>query len=79
MRVSHATTTSHGRSDDAGVARWQDRLNPIQKFLGCGCNLNRQIDELIRKAGFELLNVDRFELEKTTRLLGSMYRGVARP
>ncbi len=69
----------HGRSDDAGVARWQDRLNPIQKFIACGCNLNRQIDELIRKSGFELLNIDRFELEKTPRLLGSMYRGVARP
>jgi ubiquinone/menaquinone biosynthesis C-methylase UbiE len=69
----------HGRSDDAGVARWQDRLNPLQRFLACGCNLNRQIDELIDKSGFELLHLDRFVMEKTPRLLGSMYRGVARP
>lgn len=69
----------HGRSDDAGVARWQDRLNPIQKFIGCGCNLNRKIDELIRKSGFELTQLDRFVMERASRLFGSMYRGVARP
>jgi len=41
----------HGRSDDPKVARRQDRLNPIQKFVGRGCNLNRRIDELIKAAG----------------------------
>lgn len=69
----------HGRSDEASVASWQDRLNPIQKFVACGCNLNRKIDELIRKSGFEMVNLDRFVMDKTPRLLGSMYRGIARP
>ena len=32
----------HGRSEDEKVAAWQDRLNPIQNIIGCGCNLNRQ-------------------------------------
>ncbi|MCP4003470.1 MAG: class I SAM-dependent methyltransferase [bacterium] len=67
----------HGRSDDDAVARWQDRLNPIQKVIGCGCNLNRAIDAVIEKSGFRLQHLERFEREKTPRILGSMYRGVA--
>ena len=69
----------HGRSDDAGVARWQDRLNPIQNVIGCGCNLNRAIDSLVEKAGFTLQHLDRFAKEKTPRVFGEMYRGVASP
>ena len=32
----------HGRSPDAGVRRWQDRLTPLWKRLGGGCHLNRE-------------------------------------
>ena len=42
----------HGRSDDPLIARWQDRLNPLQQIVGCGCNLNRQIERLVADAGF---------------------------
>jgi SAM-dependent methyltransferase len=67
----------HGRSDKAKVARWQDRLNPLQKLIGGGCNMNRQIDALIRAGGFEITTLDRFLLPQTPRLLAEMYRGVA--
>ncbi len=68
----------HGRSDDPKVARRQDRFNPLQKFVGRGCNLNRRIDQLIKAAGLDLARLDRFLLPDTPRLLGEMYRGVAR-
>ncbi|HXU09099.1 MAG TPA: class I SAM-dependent methyltransferase [Blastocatellia bacterium] len=68
----------HGHSDDPKVARRQDRLNPIQKFVGRGCNLNRQIDQLIKQAGLNIIRLDRFLLPDTPRLIGEMYRGVAR-
>jgi SAM-dependent methyltransferase len=42
----------HGRSPDSRVANWQDRLNPIWKIIGGGCNLNRKIDDLLLQAGF---------------------------
>ena len=42
----------HGRSPDASVAVWQDRLTPIWKKIGGGCHLNRKIDELLATAGF---------------------------
>lgn len=67
----------HGRSDDRKIAAWQDRLNPIQNVVGCGCNLNRQIDQLITKAGLQLVHLDRFSMKDVPRLGGAMYRGTA--
>lgn len=50
----------HGRSPEPRVARWQDRLTPIQKRLAGGCHLNREIDRLIEDAGLRLEKIDRF-------------------
>jgi ubiquinone/menaquinone biosynthesis C-methylase UbiE len=68
----------HGRSDDAQIAKRQDRYNPIQKIIGVGCNMNRPIDSLIEKGGFALTNLERFLLPKSPRVLADMYRGTAR-
>ncbi len=67
----------HGRSDDRKIAAWQDRLNPIQNVIGCGCNLNRQIDLLITRSGLMIAHLDRFTMESVPRLGGEMYRGTA--
>jgi ubiquinone/menaquinone biosynthesis C-methylase UbiE len=67
----------HGRSDDHKIAMWQDRLNPIQNVIGCGCNLNRQIDQLIIQAGLTIVHLDRFSMPSVPRLAGEMYRGTA--
>lgn len=67
----------HGRSDDPRVAKRQDFFNPLQKFIGCGCNMNRPIDRLIKTAGFELVTTERFLIPDTPRILAEMYRGVA--
>ena len=67
----------HGRSDRASVARWQDRLNPIQNVVGCGCNLNRKIDALVLDAGFSLERLDRFVADGAPEIFGTMYRGAA--
>jgi ubiquinone/menaquinone biosynthesis C-methylase UbiE len=69
----------HGRSDDEKIARWQDRLNPLQNVIGCGCHLNRRIDQLIVRAGLQIVNLDRFQMESVPRLGGEMYRGAAVP
>ncbi|HWF61494.1 MAG TPA: class I SAM-dependent methyltransferase [Nitrospira sp.] len=67
----------HGRSDVRKIAAWQDRLNPIQNVIGCGCNLNRQIDRLIIKSGLTITHLDRFSMQGVPRLAGEMYRGTA--
>ena len=48
----------HGAAPDASVRRWQDRLNPIWKRLGGGCNLNRPIPALIEAGGFRINSLD---------------------
>jgi SAM-dependent methyltransferase len=48
----------HGRSPDAGVARWQSRLDPLQRRLCDGCHLTRDPVALVRDAGFELVEID---------------------
>ncbi len=48
----------HGQAPDAGVRRWQDRLNPVWGKFSGGCHLNRPIDALIKQAGFEIEALD---------------------
>ena len=69
----------HGRSDDPHIAKWQDRFNPIQQRIACGCNLNRPIDRLIEQAGFILSGLERYEMKGLPRIAAHMYRGTASP
>ena len=68
----------HGRSNEPGVQRWQDRLNGIQNVLCGGCNLNRDMERLIGNAGFEFLSIDRY-YAKGPKFSSYLYRGIARP
>ncbi|HJT20300.1 MAG TPA: class I SAM-dependent methyltransferase [Nitrospira sp.] len=67
----------HGRSADPRTAAWQNRLNPIQNVIGCGCHLNRPIDELIGRSGFRFMSLERFQMDHVPRVAGEMYRGTA--
>ncbi|MGH9113871.1 MAG: class I SAM-dependent methyltransferase [Acidimicrobiales bacterium] len=66
----------HGRSPDAGVARWQDRLTPLQRRVGGGCHLNRPIDELVGRSGLETGPIDNYYL-RGPKPLGYMFEGTA--
>jgi ubiquinone/menaquinone biosynthesis C-methylase UbiE len=68
----------HGRAPEPGVARWQDRLDPLWSRLAGGCHLNRKMDDLIAGSGF------RIEVLRNARLPGPrthtfLYEGSARP
>jgi ubiquinone/menaquinone biosynthesis C-methylase UbiE len=68
----------HGRAPEPGVARWQDRLDPIWSRIAGGCHLNRKMDDLIARNGF------RIEALATARLPGPrthtfLYEGRAAP
>ena len=47
----------HGAAPDAAVRRWQDRLNPLWRGLGGGCNLNRDIPAMLEGGGFEIQEI----------------------
>jgi ubiquinone/menaquinone biosynthesis C-methylase UbiE len=66
----------HGRSEQPGTARWQDRLNPLWVHIADGCNMNRRIESLVQEGGFELASCERF-LGEGPRVLATMFRGVA--
>ncbi|WP_024520519.1 class I SAM-dependent methyltransferase [Bradyrhizobium sp. Tv2a-2] len=68
----------HGRAPEAGVARWQDRLDPLWSSFAGGCHLNRKMDDLVTGTGF------RIEALQNSRLPGPrthtyLYEGRARP
>jgi ubiquinone/menaquinone biosynthesis C-methylase UbiE len=68
----------HGRAPEPGVARWQDRLDPLWFRLAGGCHLNRKMDDLICGNGF------RIEAMENARIPGPrthtyLYQGRARP
>ncbi len=67
----------HGRSEDEKIAAWQNRLNPVQNIIGCGCNLNRKIDQIIARAGLKIMTLDRFQMQGVPKVGGEMYRGSA--
>ena len=69
----------HGRANEAGVARWQDRLNPLWRRLAVGCNLNRPIVRLLEGPGFRIENLDQHYIRATPRPVGFLSCGSARP
>jgi ubiquinone/menaquinone biosynthesis C-methylase UbiE len=54
----------HVRSDDPGLARWQDRFAPLWRRCGHGCNCNRPTPQLIRSSRFEDVEIEEGELPK---------------
>ncbi len=68
----------HGRAPDPGVARWQDRLNGLQRLIGGGCNLNRSIDQVLVAGSFAIDEMETGYL-KGPRTHSYHYRGLARP
>lgn len=70
--------SEHGRAPDAGVRKWQDRLNPYWRRAFGGCNLNRPIPALIENSGFDIQSQDSAYI-LSLKLAGFNYWGTARP
>jgi SAM-dependent methyltransferase len=67
----------HVRSQEAGLAKWQDRLESPWRFLADGCHCNRDTVAAIGAAGFELDGVELGELPKLPRLVRPLVTGSA--
>ena len=67
----------HGRAPDARIIRWQNRLNSVWKSIAGGCNMNRDIPDLLQKSGFAIDKIDTMYLPGTPRVLGFNYWGTA--
>jgi ubiquinone/menaquinone biosynthesis C-methylase UbiE len=67
----------HGLSPEPGVQKWQRRLNWLQRRLGDGCRLDRNIKDLVARS-FGPVEVEEGYLDKAPRTHGYLYRGMAR-
>lgn len=67
----------HGLSPEPGVQRWQRRLNWLERRLGDGCRLDRDIKGLIAAQPFVVVETAESYLEKTPRTHGYLYQGHA--
>ena len=53
----------HVRSEEPGLARWQDRLNGLIRLVAC-CDCNRRTLDSIEAEGFEVTAVEHTSLKK---------------
>jgi ubiquinone/menaquinone biosynthesis C-methylase UbiE len=68
----------HGHAPDAKVARWQERIEPINKKLAGGCHLTRRIPEIIEQAGgFKIEHLDSYYFKGEPKPFGYTYEGHA--
>lgn len=68
----------HGLAPDAGVAKWQRRVEPIWKRLAGGCCLTRPIAAAIGDSGFHVERVQTMYVPGTPRIAGWNEWGEAR-
>jgi hypothetical protein len=68
----------HVRSEQPGVARWQDRLERPWRFLGDGCHPNRETVAAIEVSPLALEHVERGRMPKAPPIVSPLARGRAR-
>ncbi len=67
----------HGLAPEEKVAVWQNRINHFWPHISGGCNVNKNIPDLIKKAGLKIVRMDEMYLPKTPKVLGYNYWGSA--
>jgi ubiquinone/menaquinone biosynthesis C-methylase UbiE len=68
----------HGHATDATVAKWQRRLEPLNKRLAGGCHLTRRISDSIEQAGFTLEELDTYYFKAEPKPFAFTFEGRAR-
>ena len=66
----------HVRSDDPRLAKKQDRMNPVNRFMVC-CDCNRPTLDTIRSTGFEVTEFEQTELPKAPPFVRPLIIGTA--
>ena len=69
----------HVRSEDAGTARWQDRLERPWGWFGRGCHPNRDTVAMINESALEIGELKRDKLPKAPPIVRPLVVGEARP
>ncbi|MRJ76612.1 methyltransferase domain-containing protein [Aeromicrobium sp. SMF47] len=70
----------HGLAPGPGVARWQRRLDPLERRIAGGCHLSRDVPALISSVGLQITGLDAHYLAGPSvgRPWSYVYEGTAR-
>jgi ubiquinone/menaquinone biosynthesis C-methylase UbiE len=66
----------HGLAPEKNIQKWQHRLTPGWKKIGGGCNLNRDIEALIKAGGFQFKSLSKKYI-KGPKIAAFQYYGEA--
>jgi SAM-dependent methyltransferase len=66
----------HVRSNEAHLARRQDRINPLNRFLA-GCECNRSTLDTIQGAGYQVTEIEHASLPKAPSFMRPLIVGAA--
>ncbi len=69
----------HGLAPDAGIAKWQRRIEPFWKRIAGGCHLTRPVGTAITASGFKIEEADSMYVPKTPKIAAWNEWGVAAP
>jgi len=67
----------HGVAPDENIIKWQSRINPIWGKIAGGCNINRNIPQIIEQSGFRIEQMEEMYLPSTPKIAGYNYWGFA--
>ena len=67
----------HGVAPDDKVIKWQNRINPLWGKLFGGCNINRNIPNILLESGFKINDLEQMYLPSTPKIVGYNYWGNA--
>lgn len=70
--------SEHGLAPDAGVAKWQRRIEPVWKVMAGGCHLTRDTAKMLTGSGFDLEAHETMYLPSTPKIAGFAAWGSAR-
>ncbi len=67
----------HGCLPEPRVLKWQRRLNPVQRRVACGCNLDRDIPSILEDGGLRVDSLTSYYMKRDPKILGWTFEGVA--
>ena len=68
--------TEHGKAPDASVHKWQNRIDPLWRKIAGGCHSGRDIPQLFKKAGLQIISLEQMYIPGP-RVLSYNYWGSA--
>jgi ubiquinone/menaquinone biosynthesis C-methylase UbiE len=69
----------HVRSGEPRLAKWQDRMNGVNRVLGQGCNCNRPTLDTLEANGFTVLDLEHDTFPKSPPWIRPLIIGSAEP